>query len=75
MAKGDVQTAGRKRASPDRKRVSLRVAKFCERHAPGECPEGVQPLNAGFFALEAMRRANVAGTKQRRKRRAKVRGK
>jgi hypothetical protein len=71
----DVQTAGRRRKEPSQERIAQRVARFCDRHAPGECPEGVQTLNPGFFALERMRQQTVAGKKQRAKRRGKVRGK
>lgn len=35
-------------------------------------PEGVQPLNTGFFALERIRRANCEGKKVRAKKRRKV---
>lgn len=73
MAKGDLQRAGRKRKEPAPAKIALRAAKFCEDHAPGECPEGVQPLNQGFFTLERMRAQSVAKAKAKRK--AKVRGK
>lgn len=79
MAAGDLQRVAARRASPDRERIARRVAAFGE-PAPLCCleegdraPKVVQPLNAGFFKLEAMRRANVAQTKQRGRPRAKVR--
>ena len=69
-----VQQAGRKRLRPDDVRIAKRVAAFCECEAPA-APEGVQPLNSGFFELERMRYANAAERKQRGKKRGKVRGK
>jgi hypothetical protein len=74
LAKGDLQTAGRKRLRPENARIAKRVAAFCQSPAP--CvPEGVQPLNPGFFELERMRYANAAERKQRVKKRGKVRSK
>lgn len=73
MATGDLQSAGRRRAAPDNQRIARRVAKACECHEPAE--PSVQPLNPGFFQLEAMRQANVAAAKARKKARAKARGK
>ncbi len=80
MAKGDLQSTARKRPEPSSKRVAQRAAQFCSGHAlrpqcqerHDEQPKEVHQLNAGFFTLEAMRRANVA-EKQRNKVRAKVR--
>lgn len=70
----DLQTAGRRRLRPDDARVAKRVAEFCDSCAP-VVPEGVQPLNSGFFELERMRYANAAERKERAKKRGKVRGK
>lgn len=69
-----VQSAGRKRLRPDNVRVAKRVAAFCACEAPS-APEGVQPLNSGFFELERMRYANAAERKERAKKRGKVKGK
>ena len=49
--------AARRRPKPDDVRIAKRVAAFCACAAPA-VPEGVQPLNSGFFDLERMRFAN-----------------
>lgn len=73
MADDKVQTAGRKRPKPEAVRVAKRVARFLAEVALDAAKlKGVQPLNAGFFVLEAMRHANV---KARSKHKAKARGK
>lgn len=81
MAKGDLQTVGRRRKEPASAKVKARVAKFraTDSH-PGDCieaadetPRIVQPLNPGFFMLERLRSQTVAKAKATRK--AKVRGK
>jgi hypothetical protein len=68
MAKGELQTGGRKRKVPDAARIAARVKrfKFVERETVG-----VQPLNPGFFKLEQMRA--VAAPKRKLKSRAKLR--
>lgn len=68
MAKGDVQRVAFKRPPPNPERIAERVAEF-QASAAGDlgCIEGadvhpkeVQPLNNGFFVLEAMRRQKSA---------------
>lgn len=80
MADEDVKPAGRKRPPPDATRVARRVARFvseplvrlrCQEANDVE-PKRVQRLNAGFFALEALRERT--GAKERGKRKGKVRG-
>ena len=68
-----VQQAGRRRRKPNNEHIAKRVAAFCACEAPA-VPEGVQPLNSGFFDLERMRSAN-SERKQRGKNRGKVRSK
>lgn len=72
MAKGDVREM-RRRKAPSSERVKKRVCDFCAHEAPC-APEGVLPLNPGFFQLERMRFETVANTKARKKKRGKVRG-
>lgn len=74
MAKGDVRHAGRRRKAPNGERVAKRVRAFCECDESA-APEGVLPLNNGFFQLERMRQETVATAKVRAKKRGKVRGK
>lgn len=69
---------------PNAARIARRVAEFrasddmppaepsCQEENDHE-PKEVQPLNGGFFALEAMRQQNVAETKAREERRGKLR--
>jgi hypothetical protein len=71
LAQGDVRPLLRRKA-PSAERISARVAKFCACDAP-VVPEGVQPLNPGFFRLERMRSAQV--TKVRAAKRGKLKGK
>jgi hypothetical protein len=73
LAKGETQQV-RRRKPLDAKRLAKRVGEFCACDAP-VTPEGVQRLNPGFFTLERMRQSNVTATKERAKKRGKVRGK
>jgi hypothetical protein len=71
LAKGDVKPLLRRKA-PNAARIKARVAKFCASDAP-VVPEGVRPLNPGFFTLERMRSSAVA--KVRAIKRGKIKGK
>lgn len=71
VALGGNGTFGRRRPKPENKRIAARVAEFCIRHVGRLADTGVQPLNAGFFQLEALRHANVAGKKARKVKRRK----
>lgn len=71
---GEGVLPGKRRKKPANEKIALRVAKFCECHEPGAaCPEGVQPLNPGFFLLERMRASS--GAKSKAKRKVKARSK
>jgi hypothetical protein len=72
LAKGDIQSAGRKRRPPENARVAKRCRDMCACD-PVAVPEGVVPLNPGFFALETMRAQTVANKKLRATKRGKVR--
>lgn len=61
--------AGRKRKERTADKVAVRMKKLNK--LPPALPEGVTPLNPGFFALERVRAESVR-TKQRVKKRAKV---
>lgn len=74
MAKGDVQSASRKRKAPSDKVIAARVADHCACDCP-PVAEGVTPINPGFFQLERMRQRQVADKKARAAKRGKVRGK
>jgi hypothetical protein len=74
LAKGDLQTAGRKRQAPNDEVVRKRVAAHCACDCP-PAAEGAQQLNPGFFQLERMRSRTVIEAKARSKKRGKVRSK
>ena len=59
MARGDTQSAGRRRPKVDKARIAAKVAGLKKRTVPA----WVQPLNPGFFALQGARE----GAKQRTK--------
>lgn len=79
----EIKQAGRKRLKPETVRVGKRIARFLathtsKLHCQESCdkqPKEVQPLNAGFFALESLRSATVSSVKERAKRKGKVRSK
>lgn len=53
MAKGEQQVRLRKPST--REVVATRTARRLAKLKPATLPEGVQPLNPGYFLLEAMR--------------------
>lgn len=69
--KPEIEEAPNPRKPPVPAAIVARVGEFLKAdEAP--CSPGVQPLNAGFFALERLR--NPQGAKKRDKDRGKVRG-
>lgn len=62
MSEGVFPSAPRRKPKPGAA-VAARVASLCPPCAVP--PEGVQPLNPGFFQLEAMRQASIERNKGR----------
>ena len=65
MARGDQKVAAR--AAPTPELVAGRLERRLKALPEADIPEGVQPLNPGFFLLERMRTQPGARAKQARK--------